>query len=76
KIQEVLRRLGKRQWIAEKWTNALERRAETVKMASKNSALSSNGIDRNFALDIIGLITHDSLHRFAQVVIQPIDRTV
>ncbi|MCG5078617.1 hypothetical protein, partial [Paraburkholderia tagetis] len=40
-IQEVLRRLGKRQWIAEKWTNALERRAETVKMASKNSALSS-----------------------------------
>jgi len=40
-IQEVLRLLGEREWIAEKWTDALDRRIETVKRASKNSALLS-----------------------------------
>ncbi|CAL8480794.1 protein of unknown function (plasmid) [Caballeronia sp. S22] len=43
-IQEVLRLLGEREWIAEKWTDALDRRIETVKRASKNSALLSSSV--------------------------------
>jgi hypothetical protein len=37
----VLRLLGELERIAEKWTDALDRRTETVKRASKNSALLS-----------------------------------